>query len=76
MQRPRHFACLIAQFLGKISGADLAMNRVAQESVEIPTLPEGLEPPIIIEGMTDTHPGNETYREFSKRMQALDDANS
>lgn len=61
-------AAIIAEMLTKLTGNTMVANTDEGVRSAPPTLPAGLEPPMINEGLTDADAGNETYAEFSKRM--------
>lgn len=66
-------AAMIAKMLTQISGVNMT-GQLPSSEVKAPQLPPGLEPPTIVPGMLDTHPGSETFAEFKKKMQDLEDS--
>ena len=60
-------AAIIAQMLLQLNGKNM-QSQETLERVNTPTLPAGLPPPVITDGLLDMDSGNETYEQFSKRM--------
>lgn len=60
-------AAVIAEFLSKLSGANMANN--TETTGKAPTLPADLPKPVINPGAMDQDCGNETFAQFTARME-------